>query len=55
VQRAQETIARTVPTLPLARSCPCSTALQYAIITDHARISVTAKERLGLLINRYIS
>ncbi len=55
VQLAQEIIGHTVPLLPGARSCPCSTALQYALITAPEMIPATAKERLGLLISPYIT
>jgi 5'-methylthioadenosine phosphorylase len=52
---AQEVIRRTVPQLPEARSCPCSTALQTAIITDRAMIPAAVQERLGLLIDHYLT
>jgi len=55
VQTAQEIITRTVPHLQGARTCPCSTALQTAIITDRAMIPAAVQERLGLLINRYLT
>ena len=55
VQLAQEIITRTVPHLQGARTCPCSTALQTAIITDRAMIPAAVQERLGLLINRYLT
>ncbi len=55
VQLAQEIITRTVPHLQGARTCPCSTALQTAIITDRAMIPAAVQERLGLLINCYLT
>jgi len=55
VQLAQEIITRTVPHLQGARTCSCSTALQTAIITDRAMIPAAVQERLGLLINRYLT
>jgi 5'-methylthioadenosine phosphorylase len=55
VQLAQEVIRRTVPQLQGARTCPCSTALQTAIITDRAMIPTAVRERLGLLIDRYLT
>jgi 5'-methylthioadenosine phosphorylase len=55
VQLAQEIITRTVPHLQGARTCPCSTALQTAIITNRAMIPAAVQERLGLLINRYLT
>jgi 5'-methylthioadenosine phosphorylase len=54
VQRAQEIIAHAVPNVPTTRSCACSTALRSALITDPALIPTAARERLGLLINRYL-
>ena len=55
VQLAQEVITRTVPQLQGTRTCPCSTALQTAIITDRAMIPPAVRERLGLLIDRYLT
>lgn len=36
------------------RSCGCASALAGAIMTDPAKIPPAARERLGLLINKYI-
>jgi len=55
VQLAQEVLTRTVPQLQGARTCSCSTALQTAIITDRAMIPTAVRERLGLLIERYLT
>ena len=55
VKVAQEVISRTVTCLPSERTCVCHSALEYAVITDPKVISDAARERLGLLINRYIS
>ena len=55
VKLAQDIIARTVPGLQGERACPCSTALQYALITDPAMIPAAARERLGLLVDPYLS
>jgi 5'-methylthioadenosine phosphorylase len=54
VQRAQEIIARAVPNVTTMRNCACSNALRSALITDPALIPTAARERLGLLINRYL-
>lgn len=54
VELAQEVIERMVPRVPPTRSCPCSTALQQAIITSPELIPDAAKERLGLLIGPYL-
>lgn len=55
VQRAQEVLSQTVMHIDPVRTCPCRTALQTAIITDRTLIPSAAKERLGLLINRYLA
>jgi 5'-methylthioadenosine phosphorylase len=55
VQLAQAIIGQTVPRLPGARTCPCSTALQAAIITERTLIPAAARARLGLLIDRYLT
>ena len=54
VELAQEVIERMTPQVPHTRSCPCSTALQQAIITSPEFIPDAAKERLGLLIGPYL-
>ena len=55
VQLAQEIIARSAPVLQGERACQCSTALQHALITDRAMIPQAARERLGLLVDPYLS
>ncbi len=55
VERAQEIIGRAVPLLQGKRTCACCTALQHALITAPEMIPASAKERLGLLINPYIT
>lgn len=55
VTLAQAIIGRTVPHLQGVRSCPCSHALKQAIITAPEMISAAARERLGLLLQPYIS
>ena len=55
VQLAQDIIARAVPALHGERTCQCSSALQCALITDAAMIPAAARERLGLLVDLYLS
>jgi len=43
-----------VQTLAPARTCKCGSALKHAIITDRAKIPAEAKQKLGLLIGKYI-
>jgi 5'-methylthioadenosine phosphorylase len=55
VKLAQDVIERAVPHLQGARTCPCSSALKQAIITAPEMIPAAAKERLGLLLQPYIT
>ncbi len=43
-----------VAALPKERSCGCASALQYAILTDKKAIPESAKQRLGLLLGKYL-
>lgn len=55
VELAQDVIRHTVPNIPRERSCPCSTALKYAIITAPEAIPAAAKERYQLLLDPYLN
>ena len=55
VTLAQDIIGRAVPHLHGQRTCPCTTALKQAIITAPEHISADLKERLGLLLQPYLS
>jgi 5'-methylthioadenosine phosphorylase len=55
VTLAQDVIRQAVPNIPHERSCPCRTALQYAIITAPEMIPAAAKERLQLLLGSYVT
>jgi 5'-methylthioadenosine phosphorylase len=55
VTQAQEIIGRAVPYLQGERTCPCSSALKQAIITAPEVIPAAVKERLGLLIQPYVT
>ena len=54
VQRARDLIRAALPLLPADLGCGCGQALQHAIITDRSRIPAQARERLGLLIDKYL-
>jgi 5'-methylthioadenosine phosphorylase len=51
---AQQVMARAVESLPFPRSCECSRALATAIITRPDAVTQAAKDRLGLLVNKYL-
>ena len=54
VQNARNLIQAAVPRLPRDLGCGCGQALAHAIITDRDRIPPGARERLGLLIDKYL-
>ncbi|HEX4771542.1 MAG TPA: S-methyl-5'-thioadenosine phosphorylase [Bryobacteraceae bacterium] len=54
VENAQKLVVHLVAGMPADRSCKCGQALKHAILTDRKAISAEAKQRLGLLIGKYI-
>jgi len=54
VENAKKVIAKAVESLPNDRSCKCATALKNAILTDRKAIPNEAKEKLDLLIGKYV-
>jgi 5'-methylthioadenosine phosphorylase len=44
-----------VAAMPSERNCACKTALQYALLTSPDAISPAARERLDLLIGKYLN
>jgi 5'-methylthioadenosine phosphorylase len=54
VATAKAILREAVARIPAARGCACATAAANAIMTDRARISTAARERLNLLFGRYL-
>jgi 5'-methylthioadenosine phosphorylase len=44
-----------VPRIPENRDCDCATALATAIVTSHQAIPAAQKEKLDLLIGKYLN
>ncbi len=51
---SKQAIRHLVPTIPAERRCQCATALSNAIITQRDLIPQETKEKLGLLIGKYL-
>jgi 5'-methylthioadenosine phosphorylase len=51
---AQALIRSTVKLMPETRECGCGRALQHALITDPAKVPAETKERLTLLVGKYL-
>jgi 5'-methylthioadenosine phosphorylase len=54
-ENACKLVRQVVRDLPDTRTCKCGAALKHAIITDPKAISQSAREKLGLFIDKYIS
>lgn len=53
VQNAQQILARVLATLPSDRTCGCRRSLDHAVLTHVNQVSEAAKERVGLLLERF--
>jgi 5'-methylthioadenosine phosphorylase len=54
IELSKKVIERAAPEIKASRECACSNALQSAIITSSGSITEDVKQRLGILIERYI-
>ena len=55
VDTAKRIIKLAVGRIPEKRNCPCATALEITIVTDPKVIPAEQKEKLGLLIGKYLT
>ncbi len=53
-ENAAKVVRAAIAALPRERACRCVDAMKYAILTDRKAIPEAAKERLGLLIGKYL-
>ncbi len=53
-ENAAKVVRQTVAGLPKQRTCKCGSALAHAILTDRTKIPAEARQRLGLLLNKYL-
>jgi 5'-methylthioadenosine phosphorylase len=53
-ENAQKIIKAAVKQLPIDRTCKCGHALQHAIMTDLKRVPPKTRERIELLIRKYV-
>lgn len=54
VGNAKALVKAAAPRTPAQRSCGCGSALRHAIMTAKDRIPQAARDRLGLLIDKYV-
>jgi 5'-methylthioadenosine phosphorylase len=53
-ENAAKVVRASVAAMPKERTCACGDALKYAILTDRKAIPTEARERLSLLLNKYL-
>ena len=54
VTQSQQVLLAVANNIPGERDCDCASALESAIITDDKHVDEGARERLGLIIGRYV-
>lgn len=54
IKNAKAIIKELIPKIPKERTCSCSQALKFAIITDRSKITPAVKKRLAPIIKKYI-
>jgi 5'-methylthioadenosine phosphorylase len=53
-ESASAVVRETVAALPAGRSCKCGSALAHAILTDRSKIPAATRERLKLILGKYL-
>ncbi|HWR50323.1 MAG TPA: S-methyl-5'-thioadenosine phosphorylase [Bryobacteraceae bacterium] len=53
-ENACKVVTRAVASAPTARECKCGSALAHAIITDRAAVPPATREKLELLVGKYL-
>jgi 5'-methylthioadenosine phosphorylase len=53
-ENASSVVRETVAALPAGRSCKCGSALAHAILTDRTKIPFATRERLKLILGKYL-
>jgi 5'-methylthioadenosine phosphorylase len=53
-ENAQKVVKAAVSAMPKARSCKCGRALAHAILTDPAKVPAATKEKLRLILGKYL-
>ncbi len=51
---ATRVLRKAVALLPHDRKCKCGSALQFAIMTDRSKIPAATRQKLSLLVEKYL-
>ena len=52
---AARVVRQAVALMPKERSCKCGSALQYAILTDPSKVPPATRQKLSLLVDKYLT
>jgi 5'-methylthioadenosine phosphorylase len=53
-ENAAKVVKNTISSMPTTRSCKCGSALAHAILTDPAKVPAATKEKLKLIVAKYL-
>jgi 5'-methylthioadenosine phosphorylase len=53
-ENAAKVVKAAITAMPVERTCACGSALKYAVLTDRKAIPEAVKERLALLLRKYL-
>jgi 5'-methylthioadenosine phosphorylase len=53
-ENAARVVSQAVALMPRERKCKCGSALQFAILTDPAKIPAATRQKLSLLLDKYL-
>jgi len=53
-ENAAKVVKTTVESMPKSRGCKCSSALAHAILTERDKIPAATKEKLKLILEKYL-
>jgi 5'-methylthioadenosine phosphorylase len=48
-------VREAVKAMPAQRGCKCGSALQHAILTDRTKIPMETRQKLALILDKYLS
>jgi 5'-methylthioadenosine phosphorylase len=52
--QASKVVREAVKAMPAQRTCKCNAALKHAILTDPAKIPAATRQKLGLILEKYL-
>jgi 5'-methylthioadenosine phosphorylase len=53
-ENAAKVVRSAIAAMPIKKSCGCCDALKYAILTDRKAIPVETRQKLAILLDKYL-